>query len=467
MSTTVPRQIDDGALETFTAGFSGEVVLPSDSTYDETRQVWNATIDRRPSAIARCGGVADVIATVNFAREQGLPLAVRGGGHNIAGKALGDDCLVADLSGMSAVRVNEQARTARVEGGALLADVDHETQAFGLATPFGINSTTGVAGLTLGGGFGWLTRRYGMTVDNLQSVDIVTANGELLHASADEHPDLFWAVRGGSGNFGVVTSFEFDLHDVGPEVLCGPLVYRHKDAVEVMQHIREFNADAPDESAVWMVLRKAPPLPVIPEAFHGTDVLIVVPFYAGDIDEGERLFEQLRAFGEPIADGVAPHPYAGFQQAFDPLIEPGARNYWKTHNFKSLSDEAIESLVEMAGRVPSPHTELFLAQLGGAMARVDSETTAYPHRDTQYVMNVHARWTDETRDDDCIEWAREVYNALEPNASGGGYINFLSEGDEDAEVAYAENYDRLVEVKARYDPKNLFSVNQDVAPADV
>ena len=456
MTTTPPVRLDPSELTPLTTTFRGEVITPDDPTYDEARRVWNAAIDRRPSVIARCSGPADVVAAVNFANEHGLTVTVRGGGHNIAGKAIRDDGLVVDLSTMRSVRVDPEAGTARVEGGALLADVDHETGTFGLATPLGINSTTGVAGLTLGGGFGWLSRRFGMTVDNLRSVDVVTADGELRHASAYEHPELFWAVRGGGGGLGVVTSFEFELHEVGPEILCGPLVYRLEDAVEVMKHVREFNAEAPDESAVWMVLRKAPPLPVIPEQYHGTDVLIVVPFYAGDMAEGEQVFAPIRGFGDPIADGVAPHPYAGFQQAFDPLLEAGARNYWKTHNFDSLSDGAIETLVEMAGKLPSPHTELFVPQMGGAISRIPAEATAYPHREAEYLLNVHARWTDAARDDDCIAWARDVFERMAPHATGGGYVNFISDGEQDAETAYGTNAERLAAVRARYDPDERF-----------
>jgi FAD/FMN-containing dehydrogenase len=456
--------VDRAAVGEFATGFRGTVLQPGDEGYDEARQVWNGMIDRRPAVIARCAGVADVRDAVAFAREQGLSPAVRGGGHHIAGNAVCDDGIVIDLSGMRSVVVDPRARTARVEAGATLADVDHETQAFGLATPLGINSTTGVAGLTLGGGFGWLTRRYGLTVDNLLSADVVTADGELRHASETEHPELFWALRGGGGNFGVVTNFEFALHEVGPELLCGPLVYAHADAPDVLRNLRTFNRDSPEECVVWPVLRKAPPLPFLPESVHGESVLLLVACYAGDPAAGEAVLAPLREYGDPIADAVGPHQYAAFQQSFDPLLEPGARNYWKSHNLTALSDAVIDIAVEYAADLPTPLSEVFFGQIGGAMARVPADATAFPHRDARYAMNVHTRWEDPAMDETCIAWARAFFEAMAPHATGGVYVNFLSETTDQAVVAYGENYDRLVEVKTEYDPENLFHLNQNVAP---
>ncbi|WP_332899831.1 FAD-binding oxidoreductase [Haladaptatus sp. CMSO5] len=457
-------RIDESAIETLAMGFQGELIRPGDPTYDEARTIWNAAIDKHPGLIARCAGVADVIGAVNFAREQDLLVAIKGAGHNIAGNALCDDGLVIDLSGMNAVRIDPEAKTARVEPGATLGDFDHEAQAFGLATPLGINSTTGVAGLTLGGGFGWLTRKYGMTIDNLRSVDLVTSAGTLLHVSEAEHPDLFWGIRGGSGNFGVVTSFEFDLHEVGPEVLCGPIVYDAKDGKSVMQQVREFNKTAPDELSTWLVLRQAPPLPFIDEADVGKDAVIVVPFYTGDMAKGEELIKPLRELGTLLGDGVGPAPYEAFQQAFDPLLEPGLRNYWKTHNFAELSDEVIDLALDYAANLPTPLSEIFFGQVGGAMARVSADATAYPHRDARYIMNVHTRWDNPALDDTCKVWAREYYNAQEPNAQGGAYVNFISESEGEEALAYGDNYDRLAELKKAYDPHNLFRVNQNVKP---
>ncbi len=460
--TTTP--VDDGALDGFGERLHGEVLRPEDPNYDEARSVWNGMIDKYPAFVVRSRGVSDVIAAVNFARDHDLPLAVRGGGHNIAGNAVCDDGLMLDLSAMRSVRVDPEERTARVEPGATLADFDHETQAFGLATPLGINSTTGIAGLTLGGGFGWLTRTYGMTVDNLRSVDIVTADGELRHASEAENPDLFWGVRGGGGNFGVVTAFEFDLHEVGPDVLAGLVVYHGADAPDVLRHIRDHNENAPDESTVWAVLRKAPPLPFLPEDVHGEDVLVVIPFYAGDVPEGEAVLAPIREYGDPIVDTVGPQQYAAFQQAFDPLLTEGARNYWKSHNFSELSDEAIDTAVEYARNLPSMQSEIFFAQLGGAMARVSTDETAFPHRDAAYGMNVHTRWEEPAMDDDCIVWSREFYDAMRPYATGGVYVNFVSEREGEENIAYGDNYDRLAEIKATYDPENLFRTNQNVEP---
>ncbi|WP_338729595.1 FAD-binding oxidoreductase [Haladaptatus sp. DJG-WS-42] len=457
-------RINETAIEALEVGFRGELIQPGDPTYDEAREIWNAAIDKRPGLIARCAGVADVIAAVNFAREQDILVAVKGAGHNIAGNALCDDGLVIDLSGMNAVRIDPEAKTARVEPGATLGDFDHEAQAFGLATPLGINSTTGVAGLTLGGGFGWLTRQYGMTIDNLRSVDLVTSAGTLLHVSDAEHPDLFWGIRGGSGNFGIVTSFEFDLHEVGPEVLCGPLVYDATDAKQIMQKVREFNHDAPDELSTWIVLRQAPPLPFLDEADVGKDVVIVVPFYAGDVAEGEKLIAPLRELGTLLGEHVGPAPYDAFQQAFDPLLEPGLRNYWKTHNFEDMSDDVIEMAIEYSSKLPTPMSEIFFAQMGGAMSRVAADETAYPYRDATYVMNVHTRWDDPALDDTCKAWAREYYDAQAPFAQGGAYVNFISESEGEEALAYGDNYDRLAELKKAYDPHNLFRVNQNVKP---
>lgn len=454
------------ATDSLEASLRGRLLRMGDEEYDRARQVWNGMIDRRPAVIVQCMGTADIMQAVRFARDNDLPVAVRGCGHNIAGKAVCDEGLVIDLSMMKGVRVDPVARTARVEPGAALRDLDHETQAFGLATPLGINSTTGVAGLTLGGGFGWLSRKYGMTIDNLRAVDVVTAEGRLVRASEAENPDLFWATRGGGGNFGIVSSFEFQLHPVGPEVMCGPIVYAQEDGPGVLRHVRDVNAEAPDELAVWAVLRKAPPMPFLPEDVHGTDVVIVVPFYAGSLEAGERAIEPLRAYGNPIADAAGPHPYAAFQQAFDPLLTEGARNYWKSHNFATLTDAAIDTALDCAATLPSAQSEIFFGQVGGAMNRVPVEATAYPHRDAEYVMNVHTRWEDPASDTLCIAWARDVYQRMAPYATGGTYVNFISEDRGEEQQAYGQNYDRLATLKARYDPTNLFHINQNIAPME-
>ncbi|MFQ5916109.1 MAG: FAD-binding oxidoreductase [Nitrospinota bacterium] len=466
VTTTTGKDVvlEEATVEEFKSSLRGELLLAEDPDYDDARALWNAMIDRRPALIARSAGAADVIRSVKLASDHGLLVSVRGGGHNIAGNAVCDGGLMIDLSPMNGVRVDSAARTAWVDPGATLGDVDHETQAFGLATPLGINSTTGVAGLTLGGGFGWLSRKHGLTVDNLLSADVVTADGELVTASERDNPDLFWGVRGGGGNFGIVTSFQFQLHPVGPEVLSGLIVHRFEDAGEVLRYYRSFVAQAPDDLACWAVLRKAPPLPFLAEEVHGTEILVIAVLHAGDMKEGERLLQPLREFGDPIADVVTPHPYAVFQQAFDPLLTPGVRNYWKSHNFSELSDGAIETILEYAGRLPSPYSEIFVAHLGGAANRVAPDVTAYPHRDVTFVLNVHTRWEDAAQDEECVAWAREFFDATTPFATGGVYVNFISEGEERVRAAYGVNYDRMVELKSKYDPTNLFHMNQNIKP---
>lgn len=451
--------------ETLKAGLRGEVLAPTDEGYEESRSIWNAMIDRHPALIVQCTGVADVITSVNFAREHDLAVSVRGGGHNIAGNAVCDGGLMIDLSPLKSIHIDPDAKTARVEPGVTLNEFDHEAQAFGLATPVGYNSTTGIAGLTLGGGFGWLSRKYGLTCDNLRSVDIVTADGELHHASEVENEDLFWGIRGGGGNFGVVTSFEFDLHKVGPEVLSGLLVHPLADATDVLQEYRTFTADAPNEVTAWCVFRHAPPLPFVPEEWHGEKVLILAAFYAGSMDDGEEALQPLREIGDPIVDAISPHPYAGWQQAFDALLEAGARNYWKSHNFVEITDGMIETFVEYAESMPTAISEIAVAQLGGATNDVPADATAYPHRNTEFLMNLHTRWEDSIQDAECISWARECYDAMTPHATGGTYVNFIPEEEGAERAAYQENYDRLVEIKTQYDPTNLFSMNQNVKPA--
>lgn len=446
-------------------GLHGEVLVPGDAGYDDARTIWNAMIDRRPALIARCRTAADVVQAVRFARDHDLLLAVRGGGHNIAGTAVCEGGLMIDLSPMRAIRVDPAGRTARVEPGATLADFDREAQAFGLATPLGINSTTGVAGLTLGGGFGWLSRRLGLTIDHLMSAEVVTADGEIVRASGRENPDLFWALRGGGGNFGVVTSFEFRLHPVGPEVLCGMVIHPLAAARDVLRFYRDFLPTTPEEFVCWFVMRKAPPLPFLPPEWHGREMLALAVCWSGDPAKGERVAEPLRRFGRPIADAVAPRPYTAWQQVLDPLLAPGARNYWKSHDFLELGDGLIDTFIEYAGTLPDPETEIAFAQLGGAVSRVPSDATAYAHRAPQFLVNGHGRWRDPAKDADCMAWARGLFQAAAPFATGGVYVNFLTQ-EEDGRIraAYGANYDRLVELKGRYDPTNRFRGNQNIRP---
>ena len=449
------------------AGLRGAISFPGEARYEEARTVWNAMVDKRPAAIVHAAGASDVIQTVRLAARHGLILSVRGGGHNIAGSAVCNGGLMLDLSPMRSVRIDPRALTARVEPGATLSDVDREAQAFGLATPLGINSTTGVAGLTLGGGFGWLSRKHGLTIDNLRSADVVTPAGELIQASHENHPDLFWAIRGGGGNFGVVTSFEFRLHPVGPQVIAGLIVHPLSDAKRALGEYRRLIAQAPDELSCWAVMRKAPPLPFLPAEVHGTDVLVFALCHAGDLASGEKAAAPFKAIGKPIADVVGPAPYAAWQTAFDPLLTAGARNYWKSHDFLELGDPLIDLLVESVRSLPTAECEIFIAALGGAINRVPVGATAYPHRNVSFVVNVHTRWSRPAEDEACTAWARRLYGAAAPFATGGVYVNFMP-ADESERVrsgAYGANYDRLFKIKAKYDPNNLFRTNQNVAPA--
>lgn len=456
-----------GVIETeeLQRSLRGDLLLPGEPDYDAARKIWNAMIDKRPAMIARCAGSADVRTAVNFARDHGLQLAVRGGGHNIAGSALVNDGLVIDLSKMRSVQVAPLEMRAWVEGGATLRDVDHEAQSFGLATPLGINSTTGVGGLTLGGGFGWLTRKHGLAIDNLVSADIVIANGERLHTDIDSHPDLFWAIRGGGGNFGVVTTFEFALHAVGPMVTAGLIVFPFAQARSVLRKYRDYVEALDDNVSVWGVLRKAPPLPFLPAAVHGTDIVALAFFSPLPPEDVDAAVAEVRAFGEPVGEHIGAVPYAAWQQVFDPLLVPPARNYWKSHNFNQLSDAAIDVVIAYAGRLPSEQSEIFLGLLGGAANTHASDEMAYPHRKALYAMNVHTRWLDPAEDATCLAWAREFFKAAAPHAAGGVYINFLNEDEVDRIAeAYGPNYGRLKEVKAKYDPDNLFRSNQNIRP---
>lgn len=441
----------------------GAVLIPGDAAYEDARRVWNAMIDRRPAVIVRCADAADVSPAIAFARENRLDISVRGGGHHIAGHSICDDGLMIDFSGMKKVQVDAAARRAYVQPGATLADFDRAVQAHGLATPVGINSTTGIAGLTLGGGFGWLTREYGMTVDNLVAADLVLADGKMVRASGKDNQDLFWAIRGGGGNFGVVTQFEFNLHPVGPNVFAGLIVFPFKQAKQVLTQYSKFVASAPVKLNAWVVLRQAPPLPFLPADAHGKEVVVLAVFYNGDPGQGEKLIQPLRQFGNLLGEHVGPMPYTQWQQAFDPLLTPGARNYWKSHNFTEISDGLLDTMIEYAGKLPSPHCEVFLGMVAGAANDVPAGATAYSARDAKFVVNVHGRWEGAEQDEKCIAWSRAFFNAAAPYASSGAYVNFMTadEGDR-VTAAYGPNYARLLEIKQRYDPENIFHFNQNI-----
>jgi FAD/FMN-containing dehydrogenase len=457
--------LEGSAVEQLKASLRGALLLPGDEGYDTARTVWNAMIDRRPTLVVRCAGVADIRQAVAFAHQHRLLTAVKGGGHNIAGNAVCDGGLLIDLSALRGVTVDPLAARAHVQPGATLGDLDHECQAFALATPVGINSTTGVAGLALGGGFGWLSRKHGMTVDNLTAADVVVADGRLLRASDKEHPDLFWAIRGGSGNFGVVSRFELKLHPVGPQVLTGMVVYALKEAAAALKQFRQYVKQLGDETNVWTVMRKAPPLPFLPPHVHSTEIVAFCMFHCGDADAGRKALEPVRHMGTPLGEFIAMQPYAAWQKTFDPLLTAGARNYWKSHNFVDLSDAAIEVAVKYVRELPSPHCEIFFGLIGAATTRPKRDATAYSHRDAIYVCTVHGRWESAAEDSRCVEWARGFYREAAPHATGGVYVNFLTDDEsERIGAAYGPGYERLLAAKAKYDPDNLFRMNQNIRP---
>lgn len=460
-------RIDDTAVSELEACFHGEVLRPEDDGYDEARTVWNAMIDRRPALITRPADTEDVIHAVEFSREHDLLIAIRGGGHNIAGNGVCDGGLMIDCSSMTSVRVDPETNTAWAEPGATIGEFDRATQAHGLATPGGIVSTTGLAGLTLGGGWGWLSRSYGLAIDNLCSVDVVTAEGKVVHASERENEDLFWGIRGGGGNFGVVTSFEFDLHEIGPTVLAGVLVYPFEVAGDLLRFHREFTATAPEELCCYASVRTAPSAPFVPKNVRGEKIVTAYLCYLGPAEDGERVIQPLREFHTPLIDIIEPRPYTEFQQLFDDVYPSGSRNYWKSQfvDDAGLSDEAIDTLVNYATTLTSPYTSIVVEHLGGAITHLDSDATAYAYRDAGYAFNIFARWEDAEEDDRHITWTREFFAAMVPSLTDGVYVNFLGrEDDKRVRDAFGDNYDRLAELKSQYDPENVFRVNQNVEP---
>jgi hypothetical protein len=448
-------------------GFRGRLIGPDHADYDVARAVWNGAIDRRPRLIAQCIGNADVAAAVRYARDHDLEIAIRGGGHSVAGAAVCDDGIVIDLSAMRAVRVDPAARRAWVQGGALWGDVDQETQAHALATTGGIVSHTGVAGLTLGGGVGWLMRKHGLAVDNLLAADVVTADGERVRASDDEHPDLLWALRGGGGNFGVVTSFEFRLHSVGPTVLAGPIAWDASDAERLLHFYRDFVRDAPDELGTVVKFCTAPPLPIIPEALHWRPVVMVGACYAGPIEDGEKTLRPLRAFQTPLLDLVGPKPYAGFQSALDSTVLHGWNYYWKATHLPALSDDLIDVIAKQAFSCSSPRSYAAMFHMKGAVSRVPDGSTAFGNRQASHAIIAHAAWRPgEDLGDREMGWARRFFAAL-GRFREGVYVNFLANDEEPGRVreAYGDAvYRRLVDVKTKYDPDNVFHLNQNIRP---
>ncbi len=445
----------------------GELLLPSDPGYDSARKVWNGMIDRRPGLIVRCAGVADVIQAVKFARKHRLVIAVRGGGHNVAGNAVCEDGIVIDMSRMKSVRVDPAGRTAVAEGGATWGDFDHETQAFGLATNGGLVSTTGVAGFTLGGGIGWLMRKYGTSCDNLISADVVTADGGFLMTSSKQNSDLFWGIRGGGGNFGIVTSFEFRLHPVGPIVLGGMLIYKAERAREVLRYYRDYVTRISEDLTTLAAFVTAPPLPFIPAHLHGKPILAIVMCYIGPVEKGQSELKPLRDTTHPDVDLVQPLPYTALQSMLDEGASAGLQDYWKSDYLRELSDGAIDMIAEHTGRAESPMTQVHIHHIAGLVGRVGRDETAFGHRDSPFVLNIIAMWQDPGEKEKHVEWARNFFSEMRPFTSGGVYVNFLGdEGEERVRAAYGKPvYDRLVVLKDKYDPTNFFHMNQNIKPA--
>ena len=457
--------LNEHSVASLERSFGGRLVRPGDGDYDSARRLWNGSIDRYPALIAQCAGVADVIDAVKFARETGITVAVRGGGHSFPGLSSCDGGLVIDLSRMRGIRVDPRTRTARAQAGVLLGELDRETQAFGLAVPAGIVTHTGLAGLTLGGGIGWLMRKYGLTIDQLISVDLVTAAGEFQTASADINPDLFWGVRGAGSNFGIVTEFEFRLNPVGPIVLAGPIFWPMKDSPKVLRFYRDWITDLPDEMTTIVVHRRAPALAVIPEELHGTPVVTVVCCYAGAVEDGERAVRPLRRFGSPLLDLCAPKPFVAHQAMFDPSFPSGLWYYFRSCDVAELSDEVIDTVADHAMQMRSPLTAFPIFQLGGAIARVGESETAFSGRGAGHTININATTETSAGFDEEREWSRNLWSALSPHHTGV-YVNFLmDEGEDRIRQAYGSaKYERLKALKRKYDPDNVFRMNQNIPP---
>ncbi|CAN5726569.1 FAD-binding oxidoreductase [soil metagenome] len=461
-----PRSFPDIDLADLQAHVRGPLVRPADPEYNAARSGWNARFDRHPGAILRCRGTADVMAAVNFAREHRLPLAVRGGGHDFAGHSVLDGGLMIDLSPMKGIHVDPTGRTARVQPGVTWGELDHEAQAFGLATTGGTVSTVGVAGYTLGGGTGYLARRHGLAVDNLMGADLVTADGNLIRADETTNADLFWALRGGGGNFGVVTSFEYRLHPVGPEIMAGQIVHPLDAAKDALALYRSFMAEAPDEVTAYPFFLRLPPIEAIPPQLHGKPGLILVMAHTGSVAEGGNALQPLTDFGDPILSAVQPMPYAAAQQMFDAGMPKGNRRYSRAQYFREIPDGAIDTLVEWAGRLQGPFTTAYFEPMGGAINRIESGATAFPHRSTSYSFHLVADWTDPAHDEEIMEWADGFHAAMAEHTAGGVYVNLLSENEgERIREAYGENYRKLARIKAAWDPHNLFRRNQNIEPA--
>ena len=464
------NQLENGSfsgadIKTIRSEFRGEIILPSEKAYEQARKIWNGMIDKRPAIIARCLGASDVIKAVKFAGDHHLTVAVRGGGHNVSGNAVCDGGIMIDLSMMKSVRVDPQEQSVRAEPGAIWRQFDLETQAFGLATTGGLVSSTGISGFTLGGGIGWLTRKYGLALDNLKSVDLVTSKGDLVTANADKNSDLFWGVRGGGGNFGIVTSFEYKIHPVGPIILGGLIAYRAEQGEEVLKFYSEFVKNAPDELTTLAAFITAPPLPFIPKDVHGSHLVAISVCYCGKIEEGQKVLEPLRRFGSPIADVIQPMPYLVLQSMLDEAAPSGIQNYWKSSYISNLSDEVIKIILRYGEKITSPLSAIHIHALGGALQRIPDDETAFSHRDAPFVLNIVSSWPDPSENNKHIQWTRNLFNDMQAYARGV-YVNFM--GEEDAgrvkEAYDPAKYSKLVGLKNKYDPANMFHLNQNIVP---
>jgi FAD/FMN-containing dehydrogenase len=454
----------DLAVQDFASRLRGELIRPGDTAYEQARKVYNGMIDKRPALIARCAGVADVVAAVNFAREQRLTLAVRGGGHNGPGLGVCDDGLVIDLAPMKEIQVDAAARTVRVEGGCVWGEVDRATHPFGLATPSGFISSTGVGGLTLGGGIGYLTRTYGLTIDNLLGVEMVLADGSVVVANAEDHADLFWAVRGGGGNFGVVTSFEFQLHPIST-VYGGPMFWPIEQAADILRFWRDFILNAPEDINGWFAFVTVPPAPPFPEQFHLRKMCAIVWCHTGPLTEAEERFKPIRAFRAPAIDFAGPIPWPALQSMFDAIYPPGLQWYWKADFFNDLNDKAIDLAVKYGAQLPTMHSTMHLYPINGAAGRIGKHETAFSFRDANFAEVIVGVDPAPANNQRMIAWARDYWMALHPYSAGGSYVNMImDEGTDTVKAAYRDNYARLAQVKATYDPGNLFHQNQNIKP---
>lgn len=460
-------EIDDAALTTFRAAFRGSLIHPGDVDYDDARRVWNGMIDKYPALIARCTSATDVVAAVQFARVTGLPLAVRGGGHNVAGSAVNDGGLVIDLSLMKAISVDPVARIARAQPGVNWGELDRATQQYGLATPGGVVSDTGIAGFTLAGGMALTSRKWGLACDNLLGVEIVTAAGQVIYATPAENPDLFWAIRGGGGNFGIVTSFVFRLHPIGPDIFSATTLYAFTDADQVLRAWRDYVAQAPDEVTSTFLFWTMPPLPGLPAEMHGAPIVATAGLYAGSVADGAQSLQPLREMATPLVDLSGPSTYLQVQSTFDPFFPRTQRYYWKSLFWETLGDEEIAASIAIAADRPTPQTLFALRHLGGAAGRVPEDATAFANRGAQFNMSLDTTWTDPAADERMIGWTQRAWSTLRERTNGGVYLNFAGLGEENdllAHAGYGQNYERLQQIKRRYDPENLFRGNINIAP---